>query len=265
MNKHLPKLFHVAQDIQQVVKTIYINQNRPSHARVRTIENDHFLSRHSTMKQSKIKKVSVKGSAIKKMKVKESKINHLTVEDFFADKISADKIKGEKLYVEKLEISKNDPLNIRPLESYKDSLLIYGRTKDGELKPVKVDEEGKLYVTGEFSITISPVEYLEEAYPDLTADCVIKSIPFLDMSLTQVGSFAVINHGPSTVVAQVEISPDKISYQTDTPSEEIEAGRMKVLVAPTFLKYARISYKTTLPGTLSKITIYFQGQGAKVV
>ncbi|MEW6448000.1 MAG: DUF6385 domain-containing protein [Bacillota bacterium] len=83
----------------------------------------------------------------------------------------------------------------------------------------------------------------------------------IDISRIRTFSFLVLNDGANPVVAQPELSPDGITWDSfgELPYV-IEAGANRLFVLQFFLRYARINYKNANPGQNSLITVWFQGQ-----
>lgn len=75
-------------------------------------------------------------------------------------------------------------------------------------------------------------------------------------------SFFVYNFGPGgSVDARVEISADGTNYFVDTQDTNIAVGSVDVIVPSRFLKYTRLSYRSTTTGTPSTITVIADAQG----
>ncbi|MCM3677005.1 DUF6385 domain-containing protein [Peribacillus simplex] len=61
---------------------------------------------------------------------------------------------------------------------------------------------------------------------------------------------------------QVEVSADGTHYFVDTISiDPLAAGSVDVLVPARFLKYTRLSYSSTTPGSPSTIDVIVNAQG----
>ncbi|EFM09180.1 conserved hypothetical protein [Paenibacillus curdlanolyticus YK9] len=77
-------------------------------------------------------------------------------------------------------------------------------------------------------------------------------------------SFFVYNTGPGTnrADARVEISANGTNWYTDTTTTTgIAVGSVDVLVPQRFLKYTRLSYRSSLTGNPTTLDVFFNGQG----
>ncbi|WP_167434016.1 DUF6385 domain-containing protein, partial [Paenibacillus silvae] len=89
-------------------------------------------------------------------------------------------------------------------------------------------------------------------------------LPAVTTSVFGTYSFFVYNRGPgiNRVDAQVEISANGTNWYTDVATVTgILSGSVDVLVPQRFLKYTRLSYRSSLIGAPSTIDVFFNGQG----
>jgi|GEM_PF-3235313 len=83
----------------------------------------------------------------------------------------------------------------------------------------------------------------------------------IDVSRFRTFSFLVHNDGPHAVVVQPELSPDALNWSSfGELSYLLEAGEKRLLVPQFFLRYARVRFRSRVPGRPSAITVWFQGQ-----
>ncbi|MGN7414889.1 DUF6385 domain-containing protein, partial [Paenibacillus sp. SAF-068] len=90
------------------------------------------------------------------------------------------------------------------------------------------------------------------------------ALPAVTTSVFGTYSFFVYNRGPGVnrVDARVEISANGSNWYTDvTTVTGILSGSVDVLVPQRFLKYTRLSYRSSLVGAPSTIDVFFNGQG----
>ncbi|MET1172130.1 DUF6385 domain-containing protein [Paenibacillus amylolyticus] len=90
------------------------------------------------------------------------------------------------------------------------------------------------------------------------------ALPAVTTSVFGTYSFFVYNRGPGVnrVDALVEISANGTNWYTDvTTVTGILSGSVDVLVPQRFLKYTRLSYRSSLIGAPSTIDVFFNGQG----
>jgi hypothetical protein len=75
-------------------------------------------------------------------------------------------------------------------------------------------------------------------------------------------SYFIYNSGVNEADAQIEISADGTNWFVDvSTASPISAGSVDVLVPKRFLKYTRLSYRSTNPGQPTTLDIYFNAQG----
>lgn len=83
----------------------------------------------------------------------------------------------------------------------------------------------------------------------------------IDISQMRTFSFLLHNEGPNPVVAQLELSPNGVIWDSfGELAYTIEPGEKHPFVPQIFLRYARIKFRNRIPGANSKITVWFQGQ-----
>ncbi|OME85960.1 hypothetical protein BK122_01660 [Paenibacillus pabuli] len=89
-------------------------------------------------------------------------------------------------------------------------------------------------------------------------------LPAVTTSVFGTYSFFVYNRGPglNRVDARVEISANGTNWYDDVDTVTgILPGSVDVLVPQRFLKYTRLSYRSSLLGAPSTIDVFFNGQG----
>ena len=146
--------------------------------------------------------------------------------------------------------------DIRHLNARHDSVDIYGQN-DGCKLPVKVDREGRLEV-----ITKGPmpsVVFSEEAFVGITITDIPAALPFQTTSNKTVYTYSVVNSGPDSISANVEVSPDGSHFVFDS-HQQIDPNETAVLVPNYFLKYTRLSLQTTSTSAITTADVYFQAQ-----
>jgi hypothetical protein len=85
------------------------------------------------------------------------------------------------------------------------------------------------------------------------------SLPALNTSRQSVYSFGIVNRGVQSIVAKIEISPNRKHYAED--AEQIVAGGQTIALVPIrFLRYTRISLRALEPEEQSIVDVYFQAQ-----
>lgn len=146
--------------------------------------------------------------------------------------------------------------DIRRLKSREDSVEIYGRNGYAKL-PIKVDEKGRLEVVSK-NHTPS-VAFSERAFIGLTITDATTVLPLQDTSNKTVYTYSVVNLGSAPITVHLEISPDGNHFKMDS-QKQIDAHETAVFVANYFLKYTRVSLRTTSPGDQTTATVYFQAQ-----
>jgi hypothetical protein len=83
----------------------------------------------------------------------------------------------------------------------------------------------------------------------------------IDISQMRTFSFLLHNEGPNPVVAQLELSPNGVIWDSfGELAYTIRPGGIHLVVPQFFLRYARIKFRNRIPGLGSKITVWFQGQ-----
>ena len=85
------------------------------------------------------------------------------------------------------------------------------------------------------------------------------TLPVQNTSLTTILSYAILNHGPSPILAKLEISPNALQYTSDQ-EYTVPAGKMKVVNPMNFLKWTRLTLISQPGSGTSTADVYFQSQ-----
>nr|WP_275444669.1 DUF6385 domain-containing protein [Paenibacillus sp. ACRRX] len=86
-------------------------------------------------------------------------------------------------------------------------------------------------------------------------------LPAITTSNLGVYSFFVYNRQGGSITTVVEVSADGTHYYSDTNGATIAAGATDVIVPARFLKYTRLSYRSTLLAAPATIDVFFNAQG----
>ncbi|MDK2823198.1 MAG: hypothetical protein PWQ67_591 [Clostridia bacterium] len=135
---------------------------------------------------------------------------------------------------------------------------------------MKTDADGALYirnisdtinVSGTVTATTSQ-SFNESNNSDVPTGDAFTALTAQDLAQVEQYSFAVYNQIASgnSCDIKVEISPNNTDWFTDISSRTITAGSMDVFVPSRWLRYARLSYKSTSSGLATTIDVYFQYQ-----
>ncbi|AZR73368.1 hypothetical protein BBF96_08215 [Anoxybacter fermentans] len=143
---------------------------------------------------------------------------------------------------------------IRDLTANSDSILIYGY--DGtNIQRIKTDTDGNIRTN------LTARDFTELTEKDLASGDAYTNSQSRNTSQYSTYSFAVYNTGDANSVDVIlEVSPDNQMWATDVGPRTIAAGDMEVLYPASFLKYTRISYKSTTAGQSTTLDIFFQAQ-----
>uniref|UniRef100_UPI00048FA379 DUF6385 domain-containing protein n=1 Tax=Paenibacillus sp. UNC451MF TaxID=1449063 RepID=UPI00048FA379 len=110
--------------------------------------------------------------------------------------------------------------------------------------------------------SISQKSFVEQSTLAITTGNTYTPLPAITTGVLGVYSFFIFNSGANPVDTQLEISADGTNYYVDTTGDNpIAAGATDVVVAARFLKYTRLSYRSTNAGSPSTINVYFNAQG----
>ncbi|WP_311282644.1 DUF6385 domain-containing protein [Peribacillus simplex] len=123
---------------------------------------------------------------------------------------------------------------------------------------------GATITTGTLSsvTAISQKSFLEQETLGITTADALTPLSPVTTSILGLYSFFVYNSGTNPVNTQVEVSADGTHYFVDTISiDPLAAGSVDVLVPARFLKYTRLSYSSTTPGSPSTIDVIVNAQG----
>jgi len=95
----------------------------------------------------------------------------------------------------------------------------------------------------------------------IAADSVRSSRPW-DVSQMTIATFLVINHGRrNSALVGLDISPDGRYWLNDgAPAMTVPPQGHAVLVTNYFLHYARVHYRSLVPGRPTRLSIWYQGQ-----
>lgn len=76
----------------------------------------------------------------------------------------------------------------------------------------------------------------------------------------EVYTFVAVNLGPNSAVVALQITPDKGTYLLDSLFVEIPAHEAATFVPKRFLRYARLVFRSAVPGRPTTLAIVFNGQ-----
>jgi len=109
---------------------------------------------------------------------------------------------------------------------------------------------------------VHPCPFVNVTDRDLATDSEERYSTVIDLSRVKTFSFLVVNGGPHPVAAGTQLSPDgEVWGSFGDLVQEIAPGDLRLLVPQSFLRYARVMYRSVTPGRDSAITVWFQGQG----
>ncbi|WP_053373706.1 DUF6385 domain-containing protein [Paenibacillus sp. FJAT-27812] len=112
--------------------------------------------------------------------------------------------------------------------------------------------------------SISQKSFQESSSLNLPTVDAFTPLPAVTTSVFGTYSFFVYNRGPGTnaVDARVEISANGTNWYDDVDTVTgVAVGSVDVLVPQRFLKYTRLSYRSSAAGLPTTIDAYFNGQG----
>ncbi|MDF2720564.1 MAG: hypothetical protein K0Q59_239, partial [Paenibacillus sp.] len=111
--------------------------------------------------------------------------------------------------------------------------------------------------------SISQKSFQEIADTDVVTGNTYSALPAVTTSVLGVYSYFVYNQGPGgRIDAIVEISANGTNWYTDVSTVTgIAVGSVDVLVPHRFLKYTRLSYRSSATDTPSTIDVIFNSQG----
>jgi len=112
--------------------------------------------------------------------------------------------------------------------------------------------------------SVSQKTFLEIATTDVVTGDSFTALPALTTAVLGTYSFFVYNRGPGTNAAdvQIEISANGTNWFVDVATASpIAVGSVDVLVPKRFLKYTRLSYRSSVSGQPTTLDIYFNAQG----
>ncbi|PZD93112.1 hypothetical protein DNH61_25380, partial [Paenibacillus sambharensis] len=109
--------------------------------------------------------------------------------------------------------------------------------------------------------SISQKNFIELATTGVTTSDTFTPLPANTTSVLGVYSYFLVNTGANPVDWRAEVSADGANYYVDTTSTGVPAGGTDVLVPSRFLKYTRVSYRSTGAGAPSTVNIFFDAQG----
>lgn len=144
-------------------------------------------------------------------------------------------------------------LDIRALTQASDSILSYGKDGEGTNRAMLTDTTGRLLsvLNREFTELTQTVD-TADAYTGATSRTV---------GDLQEYSFWVQNTGvTNTADVKLQISPDSTTWLDDTSAVTVATSSSAVVVPTRFMKYARISYKSTTAAAATSLTITLNGR-----
>lgn len=141
--------------------------------------------------------------------------------------------------------------DIRDLNNAQDNVLIYG-TDGSDNYPLKTDDTGVLQVSS------SRIFTSESENVTTTND--FTGSTARDISVQSSVTFFINNTGTNVATVKVQISPDNTIWIDDSSATEVLASSAIALGVSKFARYARISYKSTVTGQHTDLTIIYQSQ-----
>lgn len=112
--------------------------------------------------------------------------------------------------------------------------------------------------------SISQKSFLEIPNTSVATGDTFTPLATVTTSVLGTYSFFIYNAAPgsNTADAQIEISANGTNWFVDvSTASPISVGSVDVLVPKRFLKYTRLSYKSTTTGQSTTIDVYFNAQG----
>lgn len=112
--------------------------------------------------------------------------------------------------------------------------------------------------------SISQKSFQEATSLDVATTDAYAPVMSVTTSIYGTYSFFVYNSGPGVNAADaiVEISANGTNWYTDVSTDSgIAVGSVEVLVPQRFLKYTRLSSRSTSAGNATTVDVYFNGQG----
>ncbi|MBR2570163.1 MAG: hypothetical protein IKE34_13375, partial [Paenibacillus sp.] len=110
--------------------------------------------------------------------------------------------------------------------------------------------------------SISQKSFVEQTTANVQADSTsFTPLPAVTTSMLGVYSFFVYNQLGGSITTRVEVSADGTNYYVDTNGSTIAACQTDVVVPARFLKYTRLSYRSTLLAAPATISVIFNAQG----
>ncbi|RYD03045.1 hypothetical protein N752_21785 [Desulforamulus aquiferis] len=147
-------------------------------------------------------------------------------------------------------------LDIRDLCADNDNVLVFGF--DGsDVQPIRTDDEGRLEVISNITPT-----YTEDEEAAVTTDDDFTGLAYVDTSTQVMYTYFVYNTGANSADVRLDVSPtgeDEVFY-IDVAARTLASGATDTFVAKTFLRYTRLSYRSTAPTEPTTLDIYFQSQ-----
>lgn len=136
--------------------------------------------------------------------------------------------------------------DLRDLTPSRDGIRIYGSNGN----PIESTMEGFVQTK------LSGRKYVQSVETVTTSTVFISTMP-KDVSELSVYSYAVHNSGTESVIVQLQISPDAVSWTADDLECEILSGVLAVFTPNRFLRYVRLIHRSKAPNPLR---IWFQAQ-----
>lgn len=154
-------------------------------------------------------------------------------------------------------------LDIRDLTNASDSVLAFGF--DGSAnQPLKTDTDGKLQIkiTENVNALVIGRVFSEDSLTGMVTGDAFTAVLEKNTSQQTTYSYAVYNHGPKDADVRLEISPTGTDplWTVNVGPLTLTPGTMGILVSTHFLRYSRVSYKSTVPGESTTIDIFYQAQ-----
>jgi hypothetical protein len=141
-------------------------------------------------------------------------------------------------------------LDIRDLVNTSDSVQIYGY--DGTVnRAILTDDTGRLQITA--------ITSFAEATQTVSTTTAFTGSTGRDVSLVPDYTWFVHNTGAvNSADVQLEISPNNVDWVIDGAVKIVPADTAVVVVPSIFLRYTRISYKSTVPAADTTLVLIWQ-------
>ncbi|MDI3257374.1 MAG: DUF6385 domain-containing protein [Kyrpidia sp.] len=83
---------------------------------------------------------------------------------------------------------------------------------------------------------------------------------FIELAGLEIYTFVVINSGTNPATVGLQVSPDQGTFLEDSLFTDVSPQAAVALVPRLFLRYARIVFRSAIPGRPTTVIIVFNGQ-----